>query len=172
MNRNATTLLLLGLLLLGAVPAQARSGPPTPTMPQSSLTLSPEDEKSIHALILDMEQRWRERDLPAYLAHFSEDADLVNRAGTWLKGKAQMEKQFRWLMEKGRPEMFSMKTRVEAIRPITPGVFILIQHRDESVRQSLATYVITRREDRWFVQSISIAPVEPPPGPQTPPLSR
>ncbi|MBZ4418968.1 DUF4440 domain-containing protein [Myxococcus sp. RHSTA-1-4] len=166
---NPKPLLMLGLLLLGAVPSQACAASRPATMSQTPLTLSPEDEKDLRALMTDLDLRWKQRDVPAYLAHFAEDADFVNRAGTWLKGRAALQAQLQWLVEKGRPEMFTMRTDVEAIRPIAPGVFVLIQHRDEHVRKSRATFVVTRVGDALHVQSVSIAPVEPPSGPQAPP---
>jgi uncharacterized protein (TIGR02246 family) len=168
MNLNAKPFLLLGPLLLGAVSAQACAVPRTAAMSQPSLTLSAQDEQALRALMTDLDQRWQQRDLPAYLAHFSEDADFVNRAGTWFRGRAALQQQLQWLVEKGRPEMFSMRTDVEAVRAVAPGVFVLVQHRDENVRKSRATFVITRSDDALRVQSVSIAPVEPT-SPQAPP---
>lgn len=168
MNLNAKPFLLLGPLLLGAVSSQGCAVPRTPAMSQPSLALSPQDEQALQALMTDLDQRWQQRDVPAYLAHFAEDADFVNRAGTWFRGRAALQQQLQWLVEKGRPEMFSMRTDLEAIRAIAPGVFVVIQHRDEHVRKSRATFVITRSGNALRVQSVSIAPVEPP-SPQAPP---
>ncbi|MFP2905465.1 YybH family protein [Pyxidicoccus sp. 3LFB2] len=162
MNLNAQLFLLLGPLLLGTVFFQACAAPRTPAMSQPSLTLTPQDDQDLRALMTDLDQRWQQRDLPAYLAHFSEDADFVNRAGTWFRGRAALQQQLQWLVEKGRPEMFAMRTELEAVRAIAPGVFVVIQHRDEHVRKSRATFVITRSGDALRVHSVSIAPVEPP----------
>ncbi|WP_163999887.1 YybH family protein [Pyxidicoccus caerfyrddinensis] len=168
MNLNAKPFLLLGPLLLGASPSPTHAAPRTPAMTQPSPALSPQDEKVLRALMTDLDLRWQQRDVPAYLAHFAEDADFVNRAGTWFRGRAALQQQLQWLVEKGRPEMFAMRTDLEAVRAIAPGVFVVIQHRDEHVRKSRATFVITRSGDALRVQSVSIAPVEPPAGPQAP----
>jgi uncharacterized protein (TIGR02246 family) len=167
MRLNAKSFLLFGPLLLGAVTSQACAAPKIPAMSQLS-PLSAQDEHALRALMTDLDLRWQQRDLPGYLAHFSEDADFVNRAGTWFRGRAALQQQLQWLVEKGRPEMFAMRTDLEAVRAISPGVFIVIQHRDEHVRKSRATFVITRSGEALKVQSVSIAPVESPSGPQAP----
>ncbi|XXF76948.1 nuclear transport factor 2 family protein [Myxococcaceae bacterium GXIMD 01537] len=131
------------------------AAPPLSPRASEARDESPEDA------LAGLERCWRQRDMTAYLAHFAEDADLVNRSGTWFRGKERIGEQLRWLAEHGRPELFSMKLVLESTRFVAPGVAILVQRRDEGARESLATYVLTRQGSTWKVQSISIAPVEP-----------
>ena len=65
---NPKPLLLPGPLLLGAVPSQACAASRPATMSQTPLTRSPEDEKDLRAHMADLDLRWKQRDVPAYLA--------------------------------------------------------------------------------------------------------
>ena len=157
MNLNPRMLLLLVPLFLA------------PAMSHATPAVSPQDEKALRALMTDLDLRWKQRDMAAYLAHYAEDADVVNRGGGWFRGRAEFKQQLDWLAKNGRPEIFTMRTDIEAIRAIAPGVFVLVQHRDENVRKSRATFVIARSGDTLRIQSVSIAPIEPPSGPQAQP---
>jgi uncharacterized protein (TIGR02246 family) len=123
--------------------------------------LTPNEDKSLRELMVRLDEAWQARDFETYLTHFSDDADLVNRAGTWFKGKAQIAKQLDWLKSHGYPEMFTTDSTVAAIRSVAPGVATVHQRRFDGTRiKALATFVIVRRNGRWLVEALSIAPLE------------
>ena len=124
------------------------------------------DAAQILALLAELQEAWRARELPRYLAHFAPEADLVNRAGAWYRGKGEIAQQLGWLVEHGSPGIFAMRTTVEGMRPVAPGVVTVHQRRDEVGRASLATYLLVKREGRWWVESVAIAPIEAPRGPR------
>jgi uncharacterized protein (TIGR02246 family) len=110
---------------------------------------------------------WQARDVPSYLALLTDDVDVVNRGGQRLAGKEAFERQLNWLLGRGFPEIFTAEHTVESVRVPVPGVALVHELRVESRRRSRATYVLTRQDGRWLVESISIAPIEPPRDPAT-----
>jgi uncharacterized protein (TIGR02246 family) len=128
--------------------------------------LPPADEALILALMAELQEAWRARELPRYLGHFAPEADLVNRAGAWYRGTGEIAQQLGWLVEHGSPGLFAMRTSVEGMRPVAPGVVTVHQRREEVGRASLATYLLVKREGRWRVESVAIAPIEAPRGPR------
>ena len=66
-----------------------------------------------------------------------------------------------WLMGKGLPAIFTARHTVEAVRLIGDGIAVVHERRVEPERESVAVYVVVRRDGRWRVESISIVPVQP-----------
>jgi ketosteroid isomerase-like protein len=148
----------LGVVLMALAEGGCR---PPPTVDAASEARS--SQNAIHGFMAEVESAWQRRDFEAYLAHFAEDADLVNRVGRWFKGKAAIRQQLRWLDERGHPEMFVAQSKVEKVRFVAPGVVSLHQRRlDGSRLVSLATYLIARAPQGWRIQTLTIAPIEPP----------
>ena len=127
-----------------------------------------EDEASVLPFMDELQEAWRNRDLGAYLRLWAEDADLVNRSGQYFRGRPAIEEQWRWLFERGFPEIFSAETVIASVREIAPGVAIVHQRRFEPARTSIAVYVLSRAEGNWRVQAATISPEMETPGRRRP----
>jgi uncharacterized protein (TIGR02246 family) len=123
-----------------------------------------EDEASVLPFMDELQEAWRNRDLGAYLRLWAEDADLVNRSGQYFRGRQAIEEQWRWLFERGFPEIFSAETVIASVREIAPGVAVVHQRRFEPARSSIAVYVLLRAEGAWKVQAATISPEIETPG--------
>lgn len=116
--------------------------------------------EEIRGLMAELLAAWQARDLERYLALLSPDVDVVNRGGKWMAGRAAARDQFEWLMSKGLPEIFTARHTVEALRLLGDDTAVVHERRVEPERESIAVYVVVRREGRWLVESISIVPVQ------------
>ncbi|MCI0574311.1 MAG: hypothetical protein L0Y66_26570 [Myxococcaceae bacterium] len=121
-------------------------------------------ELSAAGFLEQVQADWAARRLDAYLSHFAENADILNRTGAWFRGRAAFRPQLEWLFTRGvegRPELFSPTTRVESARELGPGLWVLVQHREEGPRQSRATWVLSHSAGRWLVETVTVAPLGP-----------
>jgi uncharacterized protein (TIGR02246 family) len=49
------------------------------------------DESKVEALVQEVQTAWNTHDMKRFAACFSEDADFVNVAGTWMRGRDDIE---------------------------------------------------------------------------------
>jgi uncharacterized protein (TIGR02246 family) len=114
----------------------------------------------IRELMAELLAAWQARDLARYLALLSPDVDVVNRGGKWMRGRAAAADQFGWLMSEGLPTIFTARHTVEAVRPLGDDAAVVHERRVEPERESVAVYMVVRRDGWWRVESISIVPVQ------------
>lgn len=49
------------------------------------------DQTKVEALVKEMQAAWNTHDMERFAACFSEDADFINVAGAWMRGRADIE---------------------------------------------------------------------------------
>jgi uncharacterized protein (TIGR02246 family) len=149
-----TTVLAVGLLLGADEPR-----PGTPAAREG-------DEKVIRELIGRLAEEWNNHDMKAFSARLAEDADVINRFGHWMKGRAEIEKHLIGLHASPyRDKLVDRSSKVEQVRFLTPDVAIAHERANESTGQSVRSYVLQKRDGRWWIQSADITEVRtPPPG--------
>jgi uncharacterized protein (TIGR02246 family) len=149
--RSVTTVaavLVLGMLGAADEPRAARDG----------------DEKAIREMLGRLEARWNAHDVKAFMADFAEDADTVNRFGLWLKGRAEIEKHLVELHASPfRDHLVGRSSTVEQIRFLTPDLAVVHERTREESGRSVRTYVVQKRDGRWWVQSADITQEGGPP---------
>jgi uncharacterized protein (TIGR02246 family) len=146
-----STVLAVGLLLAaddpGAEAPAAREG----------------DEKAIRALLAQLGEAWNQHDVKTFVAGVSEDADVVNRFGQWMKSRAEIEKHLTELHASPiRDFLVDRSTQVEQVRFLTADVVLVHERAKEQAGQSVRTYVLQKRDGRWWVQSAGITQVSTP----------
>jgi uncharacterized protein (TIGR02246 family) len=125
--------------------------------PGSRSAASAGDEKVIRALLGQMGEEWNTHDIKSFVSHFAEDADVVNRRGRWMKGRAEIEKHLVALHTSPfRDHLGGRSSKVEQIRFITADVAVAHERTKEDNGQSIRIYVLQRRGGQWQVQSADI----------------
>jgi uncharacterized protein (TIGR02246 family) len=141
-----STVVLVGLLIAADDPR-----------PGSRSAAREGDEKVIRALLGQMGEEWNAHDIKSFASHFAEDADVVNRRGRWMKGRAEIEKHLVALhASPSRDRLVGRSSKVEQIRFITPDVAVAHERTKEETGRSIRTYVLQRRGGQWWVQSADI----------------
>ncbi len=103
-----------------------------------------------------LREAWRAADIETYVAAFENDAELVNRGGQWYRGRAEIADRLGKLARVGRPALFAAERRTESIRLIAPTVGIVHELWLEPDRTAHATYVLTFRDEQWWVTAVSV----------------
>jgi uncharacterized protein (TIGR02246 family) len=115
------------------------------------------EEQAIRTLLADLEKAWNAHNIKAFMAQIAEDADVVNRFGLWMKGRADVEKHLVELHASPfRDHLVNRSSQVEQVRFITPDVAVAHERTKEESGQSVRTYVLQKRDGRWWVQSADI----------------
>jgi uncharacterized protein (TIGR02246 family) len=134
--------------------------------PQRGAATAPDrDEQAIRTLLQQLEQRWNAHDMKTFVAHLAEDADVVNRFGHWMKGRAEIERHLVALHASPfRNHLVDRSSHVETIRFITPDVALAHERTKEESGESIRAYVLQKRDGRWWIQSADVTQVGKPPG--------
>ena len=123
-----------------------------------------EDEEAIRALIEQLGKAWNAHDIKGFSAHLAEDVDVVNRFGRWMSGRAEVEAHLIGLHASPyRDHLVDRSSKVERVRFLTPDVAVAHERAKEEAGQSVRTYVLQKRDGRWWVQSADIAEQKAPP---------
>jgi uncharacterized protein (TIGR02246 family) len=123
------------------------------------------DEKAIRELLAKSEKDWNAHDVKGFMASVAEDADAVNRFGQFFKGRTALEKHLVELHKAPfRDHLVSRSSTVEQVRFLTPEVALAVERTKEETGQSVRTYVLQKRDGKWWVQSATIVQESAPPG--------
>jgi uncharacterized protein (TIGR02246 family) len=148
---NATTFALAVLstvLLFAAGFAAARSAEPAKDA----------DEKAIRSLIARMLEEWNQHDMKSFSSNFADDGDSVNRFGHWLRGRAKIEEHLIELHASPfRDRLAGRTSEFEAVRFITPDVAVAHESVKDRTSQYIMTYVLSKKDGRWKVESITVS---------------
>ncbi len=136
-------------------------------------------EQTIRKVIADLASAWNRHDMKVYTALFSEDADYVSGAGSWWRGRREIEKE-----HAERHAAVFKESRVTitgtSIRLLQPEIAIVHSTweleglkdpdgRDLPGRKGILTQVVAREQDgRWRIvasQNTDIPPPEDEPDP-------
>ena len=110
------------------------------------------DERAIRQIIADNTAAFNARDPKALAAHLADDADHINVAGAWVKGRAEFERSLVEYFKAPRPTTQDDVARVRFLGPEAAVVIVRRTYRsDKGVRTSIATYVFQRIEREWKI---------------------
>ena len=115
------------------------------------------DEKAIRALLHDLGEEWNKHDMTEFSARLGENADVVNRFGQWMKGRAAISEHLVGLHKSAfRAQLESRSSQIEQVRFLTPEVALAHEFTDEKTGKSVRTYVLQKREGKWWIESADI----------------
>jgi len=115
------------------------------------------DEQAIPALIEELAQSWNAHDMRRFAACFAEDADFVNVAGHWLRGRDEIERTHTRAHE-GAFRTSALEFEPASIREIAPGVWVahvkwrMVGHtvggpqRTSEPREGVQSFVVRERD--------------------------
>jgi uncharacterized protein (TIGR02246 family) len=152
--RTRITLLALSLLLFPAL-TRAQSG----TAPKDRGRLA--DQIAILGIEARWEAAWNRHDVAAMASDFAPDADVINLAGEWFKGREPFRKSLEELhSDKVKGSVW--KTEDTQIKFLTPGIAIVhvtvSSHGDRNpdgtpmpARHAILSRVVVKRGGRWLI---------------------
>ena len=134
------------------------------------------DEKAIRSLIARMVEDWNKHDMKSFSSQFTDDGDSVNRFGQWFRGRAKIEEHLIELHASPfRDQLVGRTSEVQEVRFITPDVAVAHESVKDRTSQYVMTYVLSKRDGRWKVESVTVSvignagpgpsPFPPRPGP-------
>jgi uncharacterized protein (TIGR02246 family) len=133
------------------------------------------DQAAIRQTVMGLQEAWNRHDMKAFANLFAEDADFVNVAGAWWKGRAEIEQKHRAV----HATIFRDSTlSVEEVdvRFLTPDIAIahvltaLVGQKmaDGTVvppRRALLTQVLQKQSGKWMIvvsHNTDVRPSTPP----------
>ena len=115
------------------------------------------DEKAIRTLLRDLAEQWNKHEMKAFTARLGENADVVNRFGQWMKGRAAIREHLIGLHKMPfRAQLESRSSQIEQVRFLTPDVAVAHELTDERPGKSVRTYVLQKRQGQWWIESADI----------------
>jgi uncharacterized protein (TIGR02246 family) len=123
----------------------------------------PSDEEAIRQIPARFEAAWNRHDMKALASLFDEDADFVNVAGTWWKGRQEIEQAH----VRAHAAMFknsTLRLGEVKVRFLKPGVAVAHAHWDLSgdtgpdgtaraPRAGLMSQVVVKQNGLWLIAS-------------------
>jgi uncharacterized protein (TIGR02246 family) len=82
------------------------------------------NKKDAAGLVSEIEAAWNSHDMRSFAARFAADADFVNVAGAWWRGRTEIEEKH----AARHADMFknsTIKLQLAALREITPGIGVM-----------------------------------------------
>jgi uncharacterized protein (TIGR02246 family) len=137
----------------------------------TALAAEPEkdgEEKAIRSLIAGMAEAWKKHDVKSYMSRFTDDGDVVSRFGQRHKGRDKATEQFNELHKSAfRDRLAERVSTVESVRFITSDVALVHERCKESEGESMWTYVVSKKEGEWKVESFTVVMIKAaPPSPK------
>jgi uncharacterized protein (TIGR02246 family) len=142
-----------------------------------------QDETEIRKVMMALDEAWNRHDMKAFASQFAEDADQVNVAGWWWKGRPEIEKK----LTAAHAFIFRESTHTDNevyIKFLTPQIAVVHVlwsivgdlHRDGTPagtpaqpRKGIQTQVLQKLSGKWMIvafHNTNRLPEEPfPPGP-------
>ena len=138
----------------------------------ASATDQNSDQAAIRQTVMGLQDAWNRHDMKAFANLFAEDADFVNVAGAWWKGRVEIEEKHRAV----HATIFRDSTlSIEEVdvRFLTPDIAIahvltaLVEQKmpDGSVvppRRALLTQVLQKQNGKWMIVASHNTDVRPP----------
>jgi uncharacterized protein (TIGR02246 family) len=129
------------------------------------------DEKAIRDVEARWEKAWNDNDVAAMSRDFAPNADEINLAGEWFKGRAPFEQSLRELhSDKAKGSVWQTEqTSVKFLTPEIAIVHVLINSHGEHnpdgserpARHAILTRVEVKRDGHWLIvasQATNIVP--------------
>jgi uncharacterized protein (TIGR02246 family) len=119
------------------------------------------DEAEIRRAVTGLREAWNRHDMKAFASEFAEDADFVNVAGAWWKGRAEIEQKHAAVHATVFRESTLSIDELD-IRFLTPEVAVahvltslVGQKTPEGApvppRKALLTQVLQKRNGKWMI---------------------
>jgi uncharacterized protein (TIGR02246 family) len=132
---------------------------------------SPADERAIRDIETQWETAWNHHDVPAMVRLVAPDADVVNLAGEWFKGREAFAKSLEAL-HSGKVKESVWKTEETDVKFLTPTIAVVHVYFDTRgelspdgsplpPRRGIYTRVEEKRGDQWLIvasQATTIVP--------------
>jgi len=129
------------------------------------------DEAAIRQTVMGLQEAWNRHDMKAFASLFSEDADFVNVAGSWWKGRAEIERKH----SAAHATIFRESTlSIEEVhvRYLTPEVAVahvltsLVGQKmpdgtPASTRRALLTQVLQKQNGKWMIVASQNTDIRP-----------
>jgi uncharacterized protein (TIGR02246 family) len=138
---------------------------------------SPGDEQAIRQRFADLDTAWNHHDAQQITNPQTAvaDADYINVNGGWTKGREAFVAIMARL-QAGPFHDIQRHTVVEKIRFVRPDVAVVIttnvdRHGDGPPSQSRSTFVLSKEEGHWLLNSFQNTQITAPPEPARPPQS-
>jgi uncharacterized protein (TIGR02246 family) len=157
---RCATLAALGIFFWPSV-LQAQAG-----------TGSPADVQAIRAIESRWEAAWNHHDISAMVALGTPDADWVNLAGEWFKGRGAFAKSLEGL-HSGKVKASTWKTEEVQVKFLTPTIAIVHVYFSSSgernpdgspmpPRRGIFTRAEVKRNGRWLIVASQATKIVPP----------
>lgn len=154
------------LLTLSPVVLHAQTG--SATAARGSAT----DTEAIAAIETQWETAWNHHDIAAMVRLFAPDADVVNLAGQWFKGRAAFAKSLEGLHSAKTKESVWHTEQIQTSF-LTPGIAVVHVYFDSSgernpdgspmpPRRGIFTRVEAKRDGRWLIVASQATKIVPP----------
>jgi uncharacterized protein (TIGR02246 family) len=129
------------------------------------------DEVAVRKAVMGLPEAWNRHDMKAFAALFTEDADFVNVAGSWWKGRAEIEEKH----SAAHATIFRESTlSIDdlQIRFLTPEIAVAhvstllagqktLEGAVVAQRKTLLTLVLQRQSGKWAVAAAHNTDVRP-----------
>jgi uncharacterized protein (TIGR02246 family) len=133
---------------------------------------SASDIKAITAIETQWEAAWNHHDIDAMVRFFAPDADVVNLAGEWFKGREAFAKSLEGLHSAKTKESVWRTERIETSF-LTPGIALVHVYFSSSgernpdgtpmpPRRGIFTRVEEKRDGRWLIVASQATKIVPP----------
>jgi uncharacterized protein (TIGR02246 family) len=148
---RSLTMVVAAVVMVGLLIA---AGDPRPGVQDAT---NERDEKAIRALLHNLGEDWNKHEMKEFSARLGENADVVNRFGQWMKGRAAIHEHLIALHGSAfRAQLESRSSQIEQVRFLTPDVALAHELTDERTGKSIRTYVLQKRDDQWWIESADI----------------
>jgi uncharacterized protein (TIGR02246 family) len=115
------------------------------------------DEKAIRSILARLAEDWNKHEMKSFSTQFADDVEVVNRFGQYFRGRAKVEEHLVGLHASPfRDHLVGRSSEVESLRFITPDVALVHERAKEETGESIRTYVLSKKDGRWKVESSTI----------------
>jgi len=119
------------------------------------------DEQEIHKVVRGLEQAWNHHDMKAWANLFTEDADFVNVAGWWWKGRTEIEQKHagahEFIFRDSTLTIHEVHTRFLAPEiAVVHVLWSLAGHKNPDgtpgqPRKGILTQVLQKQNGKWLI---------------------
>jgi len=118
-----------------------------------------EEEPRIRALLQRMFEAWAKGDGEAYASCFTDDCDYITYHGVHLRGRSE-NARFHQALFQNVLRGTGLSADIERIQFLAPGI-ALMHTAGRGRKKSYQTYVLTKRDADWLIQSFQNTKVQP-----------
>jgi uncharacterized protein (TIGR02246 family) len=146
---------------------------------EAQTALNPAQTRAIEALLVSWEAAWVAKDVPAMVAHYTEDVDWVNPLGGVLSGREEISSIHNFLFSgpfagstqtatvrravslTGAVALVDLDVTLTGYQWLLPG---LVEYEPDLVRVRVK-WIVVREGSNWLIMAQHMTAVQPPPPP-------